>query len=75
MSESPDSAASEVGPEAWLIDLWDIFATDGFAALEWPAPGLWLNPGTYANSSAGRDNLGMAVFSPAYGYEQLTCAV
>jgi hypothetical protein len=75
VSESPDSAASQVGPETWLIDLWDIFATEGFVALRAALADLWLNPGTYANSSAGRDNPGMVSFLPAHGYEQLTCAV
>jgi hypothetical protein len=73
--DSSDSAASKVGVETWLMESWDIFATGAFMALEGPGAGLCLNPGTYANSSAGRDNPGMAEFLPAHGYEQLTCAV
>ena len=74
-AESSDSAASAVGLETWLMRRCCIFATDAFQALDSAVPDLWLNGLTYANSSAGRDNLGMAAFLPALSYEQLTCAV
>jgi hypothetical protein len=57
------------------MNVWDIFATDRFMGLETGPAGLWLNAGSYANSSAGRDNLCKPGFLTAFGYEQLTCAV